>query len=515
MIYRSASPDVSIPDVSLPEYVLAQCERTPERPALIDGVTGEHLTYGAFGDAVRRTAAGLHESVPPGAVVGLVSHNQSAFAVALHGILASGAAVAPMNPMLTVDELASQLRGVRADAVVTSVAAADKVVQAAARSGTGTVYALGAHHACRPFAELSRAGGTVPVISPDTVAVLPHSSGTTGISKGVMLTHRNLVANLRQFQPVYRVGAEDVFCAVLPFFHMYGMTLILNAGLSAGATVVTLPRFDLDSYLGAVRRFGVTRAHFAPPVVAALADAPGPDSLATPSLRRALSGGAPLDPDVARRAEARIGCPIRQGYGMTEAGPGTHLVFDDEYDTVPAGSIGRSMPGTECRIVDPVTGTDAAPGASGELWVRGPQVMRGYLDDATTTAVTMVDGWLRTGDLVRVDGDGLFWVVDRLKDLIKYKGYQVAPAELETVLRGHPRVRAAAVTGMAHPIGGEAPCAYVVPDGELTAESLMDWVRARVAPYKQIRAVVFVDEIPLSPSGKVLRRLLRPVVASR
>jgi acyl-CoA synthetase (AMP-forming)/AMP-acid ligase II len=228
------------------------------------------------------------------------------------------------------------------------------------------------------------------------------------------------------------------------------------------------------------------------------------------SLRFGICGAAPLDVDVTKRAEARLGCPIRQGYGMTEASPGTHLVPDDEFTTAPAGSVGRLVPSTEARLVDPGTGADAATGDPGELWVRGPQVMAGYLDNPTATAETIVeDGWLRTGDIARVDADGIFWIVDRLKELIKYKGYQVAPAELESVLLTHPEVLDVAVVGIPHTEGGEAPKAFVVVGRPMDPDLLMSWLAERVAPYKKVRSVEFVAEIPKSPSGKILRRLLR------
>jgi acyl-CoA synthetase (AMP-forming)/AMP-acid ligase II len=219
------------------------------------------------------------------------------------------------------------------------------------------------------------------------------------------------------------------------------------------------------------------------------------------SLRHALCGAAPLDVEVARRAEAVLGCPIRQGYGMTEASPGVTLVVSDGLE----GTVGTLLPGTSARVVDPGSGEDAV---EGELWVRGPQVMAGYSGDPVATAATLVDGWLRTGDVARVEG-GVFRIVDRLKELIKYKGYQVAPAELEALLLGHPEVLDVAVVGVPHAEGGEAPKAFVVVEGDVDAEALMAWVADRVAPYKKVRAVEFVEEIPKSPSGKILRRLLR------
>jgi acyl-CoA synthetase (AMP-forming)/AMP-acid ligase II len=324
-----------------------------------------------------------------------------------------------------------------------------------------------------------------------------------------MLTHRNLVANLEQFRAAWRLD-DDVVCAAIPFFHIYGFTVILNSALLAGATVVTLPRFDLRGFLSTIETHRVTRGHFAPPIVLALATAPEVDEFDLSSLRRAVCGAAPLDEEVTARAERRIGCLVRQGYGMTEVSPGSHLVPDDRFATAPAGCVGWLMANTEARVVDPATGIDVAPGTAGEIWLRGPQVMQGYLGHPEATAASLVDGeWLRTGDLGRADDEGRFWIVDRVKELIKYKGYQVAPAELEAVLLAHPDVVDAAVVGVAHPTAGEAPKAFVVTSRQVDADALMDWVGGRVAPYKRVRDVAFVAAIPRSPSGKILRRLLR------
>jgi len=563
MIYRSTQPDIEIPDVSLTDHVLGRARELGDRVALADAVSGERLTYRELADGVETAAAGLARlGVGPGTVVALISHNQPRFALALHAALAAGAAVTPVNPVLTVDELTRQLSAANAVAAICAEQAAAKVAEAAKATGVRHLFLLDADASVsmadarptagsqpvsflaassqagfRPFAELlaTRAPAPRPALDPRTaLAVLPFSSGTTGTSKGVMLTHRNLVANLEQNRVGWRLTEDDVLAAALPFFHIYGLTIILNSGLLAGATVVTLPRYSLDAYLRMLRDHRVTRAFFAPPMVLGIATALGVDDCDLPAdlpaLRAGICGAAPLDVAVAERAEARLGCLIRQGYGMTEASPGTHQVPDAEFATTPAGSVGRLLAATEARLVDPVTGTDVAAGEPGELWVRGPQVMAGYLDDPAATAATLVKGgWLRTGDILRVDEDGVFWVVDRLKELIKYKGYQVVPAELEALLLTHPDVLDAAVVGVPHPEGGEAPKAFVVPAGTGPtgtgpartgpagtvlagtgdAEKLMAWVAERVAPYKKIRAVEFVAEIPKSPTGKILRRLLR------
>jgi acyl-CoA synthetase (AMP-forming)/AMP-acid ligase II len=313
---------------------------------------------------------------------------------------------------------------------------------------------------------------------------------------------------MEQIRSVHRIDADDVLVAVLPFFHIYGQVVVLNLGLSQGATIVTLPRFDMAAFLDVLERHRVTRAHIAPPIVLGLAKAPGVEGREL-ALKVVISGAAPLDADTANRASERLGAPVRQGYGMTEASPVTHIAADEGLAEQDPGAIGPLVSSTEGRLVDPETGEDTD--GAGELWIRGPQVMRGYLADDEATARTLTgDGWLKTGDVARVEDGGVFRIVDRVKELIKYKGYQVPPAELEALLLGHPAVADVAVIPIADEAGGEAPKACVVPAGDdLDADELMAWVAERVAPYKRIRAVEIVDEIPKSASGKIMRRLLR------
>lgn len=514
MIYRSPEPEIEVPGVPLADHVLARARELGDKVALIDATSGERLTYRELVEGVDAASGALARlGVGPGHVVALMSHNQPRYPIAVYAALAAGAAVTPINPALTTGELIKQLAGSQTSVLITSEEAAGKAAEAADAAAIEHRFVLGEAEGFRPFSELTASGASRPRVALDpatAIAALPFSSGTTGLSKGVMLTHRNLVANLEQIAAGWRVTQDDVLAAALPFFHIYGFTIILNSALKAGATVVTLARYSLPAYLGMIEEHRVTRAFLAPPMVLGLATGDEVDGYDLSSLRLGICGAAPLDVDVTERAERRLGCLIRQGYGMTEASPGTHSVPDAEFARTPAGSVGRPMPSTEGRLVDPATGQDCAPGQPGELWIRGPQVMSGYLDNPAATAETLVeDGWLRTGDIVRVDDSGNFWVVDRLKELIKYKGYQVAPAELESVLLTHPGVRDAAVVGMPHAEGGEAPKAFVVASATLDPDDLMKWVAERVAPYKKVRAVEFVSEIPRSPAGKILRRVLK------
>jgi acyl-CoA synthetase (AMP-forming)/AMP-acid ligase II len=496
-IMRSPYPDVDIPQASLTQYVLGRAASRGDKPALIDGASGAVTTYAEFADRVGRTAAGLaSEGIGPGDAVGLLGPNSPDWPVAFHAVVSLGATVTPINPLLRAGEVATQLDSAGARAVI----AAEGV--RAAVAGREGVYALEA------LPEGGADPGSPAVDPAADLAVLPFSSGTTGLSKGVMLTHRHLVANMEQIRAIHRIDETDVLVGVLPFFHIYGLTVVVNLGLSQGATIVTMPRFNMGAFLDILERHRVTRAHIVPPVVLGLTRAPGVEGREL-SLRIVISGAAPLSADTAERASERLGAPVRQGYGMTEASPVTHFAHDEQIAAQDPGAIGRLVPNTEGRLVDPATGEDTD--GDGEVWIRGPQVMRGYLGDEQATHDTLTeDGWLKTGDVGRVE-DGEVWrIVDRVKELIKYKGYQVPPAELEALLLEHPGVADAAVVPTPDEEGGEVPKACVVPAGaELDRDELMAWVAERVAPYKRIRAVELVDEVPKSASGKILRRMLR------
>jgi acyl-CoA synthetase (AMP-forming)/AMP-acid ligase II len=323
-----------------------------------------------------------------------------------------------------------------------------------------------------------------------------------------MLTHRNLVANVVQSEAAHPVTGEDRLMGVLPFFHIYGQTVIMNMGLHLGATTVTMPRFDLEQFLGIIQDHRLTFAHLVPPIVLALAKHPLVDQYDLSSLKAVLSGAAPLGAQLEAAFQARTGIGIIQGYGMTEASPVTHVRALDDVEH--AGSIGPVLANTEARVVNPA-GDDLGAGEDGEILVRGPQVMAGYLNDPEATASTVdADGWLHTGDVGHADEDGHFYVVDRLKELIKYHGYQVPPAELEAILITHPAVADAAVIPHPDEEAGEVPKAFVVvrPGVEADPDAIMAFVAERVSPQKRVRLIEFVDEIPKSASGKILRRVL-------
>jgi acyl-CoA synthetase (AMP-forming)/AMP-acid ligase II len=319
-----------------------------------------------------------------------------------------------------------------------------------------------------------------------------------------MLSHRNLVANVLQTAGTIPVSEEDRSIGCLPFFHIYGMTVIMNLGLHSGATIVTLPRFDLEAFLGLIEDQKITIVYVVPPIALALAKHPAVEGRDLSSLRMIMSGAAPLGDELAKAVAKRVETPTIQGYGMTELSPVSHVA---PIDSQKGGSIGPPLAGTECRIVDPESGEDVD---RGELWVRGPQVMQGYLNNDEATADTIdEDGWLHTGDVAEVDDEGYYYIVDRLKELIKYKGFQVPPAELEAILLEHPSVADCAVIGVPDEEAGEIPKGFVVVTGEeVSDDELMAFVAERVSPQKKLRLLERIEEVPKSASGKILRREL-------
>ena len=511
MIYRSPRPAITIPESPLTPFVLRHAARLADKPALIDGVSGRTLTYGRLAQAIERTATGLAErGFGKGDVFAIYAPNCLEYPVAFHAAASRGGIVTTINPAYTTDELAHQLADAGATSLLTTPELIDKARDAAGRAGVRDLFVVGEAGGAIPFTSL-RSSGAPPAVAIDpanNLVALPYSSGTTGMPKGVMLTHRNLAANVAQIEGSGLISENDTLIGVLPLFHIYGLSVIMNCGLTVGATVVTLPRFDLESFLRTLERYAVTFAFIAPPIVLALAKDGAVDRYDLSRLRAILSGTAPLGTDLTAACRERLGCPVLQGYGLTEASPVTHVSPADPARIVP-GSAGALLPNTEAMIVDPASGEALAPDEQGEIWVRGPQVMKGYLDRPEATAAMLdADGWLRTGDIGCADAEGNFYVVDRLKELIKYKGHQVAPAELEALLLTHPAVADAAVIPSPDEEAGEVPKAFVVLKGHTTAEELMTFVAARVASYKQVRRLEFTDQIPKSASGKILRRVL-------
>jgi acyl-CoA synthetase (AMP-forming)/AMP-acid ligase II len=516
MIYSSPLPDVEIPDLPLTAYVLDGAAGQPDKPALIDGDSGQTLTYADLGRAVGSLAGGLAASgFAKGEVLALMAPNMPEYAVVFHAVAMAGGIASTINPAYAEAEMHGQLRDSGARILVTIPPLAAAATRAAAGTQVEEVYVFGEAPDARPLASLYAAplAGQVPV-GPGDVVALPYSSGTVGLSKGVLLTHRNLVANIAQTLAIAQIMPEENLVAVLPFFHIYGMQVLMNCGLRAGATIVTLPRFDLEQFLRVHQDYRITRSFVAPPIVLALAKHPLVDKFDLSALTQVLSGAAPLKADLAADCARRLDCEVVQGYGMTELSPVSHCTPRGGFKP---GSVGVTAPNTQTRIVDPVRETDLGTGEEGEIYVRGPQVMKGYLNNPQATAVTIDrDGWLHTGDLGHIDADGHLYVTDRLKELIKYKGFQVPPAELEAVLLRHPDVTDAAVVGLPDEEAGEIPVGYVTlrPGASASPAEILQFVTSQVAGYKQIRRLEVIEAIPKSPSGKILRRILRDAAAT-
>ncbi|MEU2657699.1 4-coumarate--CoA ligase family protein [Streptomyces sp. NPDC007325] len=522
MVFHSEYEPVSTLSLPIHDAVLGGAAAFGDAPALVDGAGELSLSYAQVDAFHRRVAAGLAEAgVRKGDVLALHSPNTVLFPVAFYAATRAGASVTTVHPLATPEEFAKQLRDSAARWIVT-VSPLLPAARAAAELAGGVEEIFVCDTApegegvrsLQAFLASTAPEPEIAVDPAEDVAALPYSSGTTGVPKGVMLTHASIATNLAQLEPFIPMGPGDRILAVLPFFHIYGLTALMNAPLRKGATVVVLPRFDLDTFLGAIQKHRINGLYVAPPIVLALAKHPAVADYDLSSLEYIVSAAAPLDAALAEACSARLGLPpVRQAYGMTELSPGTH-VTPLSAENPPPGTVGRLLPSTELRILsldDP--SKDAAPGEEGEIAIRGPQVMKGYLGRPDATAEMIdADGWVHTGDIGRVDADGWLYVVDRVKELIKYKGFQVAPAELEALLLTHEGVADAAVVGVTDAEGTEVPKAFVVRQPAapgLTAEEVMAHVAARVSPYKKVRAVEFIDAVPRAASGKILRRELR------
>ena len=497
-LWRNRDYDLDLAPGLLHEEALTGARHGAERVAVVDAATGGSLAYGELAERVGAFAAGLRaRGARRGDVLTLVATNGPDFPVAMHGALAAGLTLAPASPLLTARELGAFVRQVRARFVVADDGAMATAAEATTAAGVGALLAL---------RSVERPGSAEPeAADPGAIALLMSSSGTTGLPKSTAHTHAGAVATLRGFAsfPLTNLGPDDVVAGLIPMAHIFG-SVMLNATLHAGARIVTLPRFDLEAFLAMVQEHRVTTVAAVPPLARALARHPLVDRYDLSSLRLVLIGAAPCPTEIERECRERLGCAVGQSFGMTELAP----IALPEEDWCP-GSLGRLVPGVEAVVVDVDSGARLRAGETGELWLRGPALMAGYLGDETATAATIdTQGWLHSGDLARFDEDGRLFVVDRLKELIKCRGYQVAPAQLEAELALHPAVADAAVVPRPDEEAGERPVAYVALRAPAQPSDLLDWLAPRVAPYKRPVEVLVVDEIPRNPTGKLLRRAL-------
>jgi acyl-CoA synthetase (AMP-forming)/AMP-acid ligase II len=471
MLFKSPYPDVHIPDIDLTHFFLDRTRAFGNKTAVINGITGQTYTFRRLEQAIKNVAFGLYKrGFKKGDVFAIYSPNCPEYIIAFHAISLAGGTITTLNPLYTPEEIHHQLEDSKATFLLTVSQFLDNAQTAVLDTGVKEIFTFDAAKDSTPFAELLREEGEIPKIdfhpSEDLLA-LPYSSGTTGFPKGVMLTHRNIIANLVQCEGIknyHIVDVEDRVIGVLPFFHIYGMVVVMNLTLMCGATIVTMPRFDLVQFLELIQKYRITRTNLVPPILVALDKHPLVDKYDLSSLVELFSGAAPLSHELATEASKRLhGCSVVQGYGLTETSPVTHVYNRSQSSTQKLGSVGPAIPNTENLVVYLESGQPLGINKPGEIWTRGPQVMKGYLNNPKSTMITLdAEGWLHTGDIGYVDEDGNFFIVDRLKELIKYKGYQVAPAELEALLLTHPYVADAAVIPVADLDAGEIPKAFVV-----------------------------------------------------
>jgi acyl-CoA synthetase (AMP-forming)/AMP-acid ligase II len=506
-LFTSPLPDVAIRDVTITQALFEALEKAPDRVVLIDGPTGRQWTGAEVIAAVKSLAGGLSaRGFGAGHRVALMAPNSPEFAVIFHAVGWAGGTLTTLNPTYTAAEVRHQLQDSAAEVLFTIAA-----FEATAREGMqGT--------SCRELVVIEEMAAwmgpplaaQVPVDLDRHVFVLPYSSGTTGLPKGVMLSHRNLVVNVDQGLAVIKILPDETLVAFLPFFHIYGMNVMLNTHLIAGARLICMPRFDLPAFLGFVQEYRVRMVMAVPPVTNAMAKHPLVDQYDVSSLKVFVSAAAPLGAELSNACAARIGAMTMQGYGMTELSPISH--FSNEAHAVP-GSVGVTVPNTQCKIVDP-EGRALGVDAEGELCIKGPQVMLGYLNNPEATARTIdAEGWLHTGDIACFDEAGQLFIRDRLKELIKVKGFQVAPAEVEAVLQSFPGVQDAAVIGVPDDEAGEVPMAFVVLAEGVQVADIFAFLAKELSHYKQPKHIEVIDAVPKSASGKILRRLLKDRVA--
>ncbi len=512
MIFRSALPDVAIPDEPYSSFILRHARERGDQPVLIDGPSGRTLTIGQVASGARRVGTGLaRRGFAKGDVLAIYSPNLPEYALAFHGPAMVGGSVTAANPLYTPEEIGFQLRDTGAKYLVTAPPFSTRRARPLAALLSGRSSSSARPKVLRRSRALLANDGDMPAVRIDPredLVALPYSSGTSGRPKGVMLTHRNLVAVTCQVEAQAQIDANWRTLGILPFFHIYGQVVLMNFPLYFSGLCVTMPRFDLGEFLRLVQEHRLTHLYVVPPIVLALAKHPLVDQFDLSSIKLVNSGAAPLDENLQRACAERLKCLVTQGYGMTETSLACHVTPQDP-TKVRSGAAGLTLPNMESKVVDTVTGATLPRGERGEICVRGPNVMRGYWNDPEATARTIDgDGWLHTGDVGYADADGYFYVVDRVKELIKYKGMQVAPAELEGLLLSHPAVADVAVIPSPDEEAGEVPKAFVVLRQPVPPTELMDWVAGRVAPHKKIRRLEVVDTIPKSASGKILRRVL-------
>ncbi|XP_070150446.1 uncharacterized protein [Polyergus mexicanus] len=525
--------DVTYPEILIHEFIWNNIENYPDHIALECGINGKKYTYAQAKDATYYIGRSLRNiGLKEGDVIALAASNSPDTVLGLLGGLSGGFVITSINPYYTVDEMSKQLLKVNAKAIITSASIASTTLAATRASclppeipfividdKTGSI-----PEGSIPFDDLITRGKSLPLISTNTicdnVAILPFSSGTTGLPKGVMLTHRNVVSNLVMCQnclnDTYHPTTstyQEIIPLILPFFHIYGMNVVVLSNLAVGSKLITVPKFVPETFLDVLQK-KTTVLYCVPPIILFLSGSPLVKIQHLKHLHTIISGAAPLaKTDIDKlfnkfNIDSNI-VKFRQGYGLTESSP---VAFAE--DGKKFSSIGKNVDGCLARLVNIETRQDVAtPGETGELWIKGPHIMKGYFNDEASTKATLTeDKWLKTGDVAYFDEDYDFFITDRMKELIKVKGFQVPPAELEALLRTHPDVNEAAVIGIPHARYGEVPKAFITAKKgkKPTEDDIKNFMKEKVSDYKQLEGgVIFLNEIPKSTTGKILRSKLK------
>jgi acyl-CoA synthetase (AMP-forming)/AMP-acid ligase II len=518
-------------NVFVHDAILTSCRRHGEKTALVDTSCGRRLTYSEYGETVEALASGLVAAgLRPGEVVAIFLCNSWEFCSAYHATTLAGGIPTLLNPTYREREVRYQLENSGAALLITDRPNVMGINLSGLPNLRSVFCTREQASGAEEFAGLLKPAGPAPP-RPDegsniVLAALPYSSGTTGLPKGVMLSHHNLVANVYQLLGPHatELNARDNILCFLPLYHIYGLNVMLNPALILGATLVLMPRFGVAQLTRLLTDEAITMMPLVPPAMNALCEAAEAGEFpSSHSLRWVKSGAAPLAPDLPRRFSSLTGIPVCQGYGMTEASPVTHIGYL-EPELYRPDSIGHPLAQTECRVIGQAeietsagNTAEVATGERGELVMRGPQFMRGYWKEPGATAAALRDGWFWSGDIVTRDCEGFYRVVDRRKEMIKYKGFPVAPAEVEAVLMEHPAVRECGVVGRPDAAAGEIPVAFVaLREGFVTGTKMEDelctFVADRLTHYKQPREVHFVEVVPKTASGKILRRELRRLI---
>ncbi|KAG0249590.1 putative fatty-acid--CoA ligase FadD10 [Mortierella polycephala] len=534
-IYRSHVPDHPIPQINAYTFAISNPDTKDSAPILTDALTKRVITYGDWKRDTRLWATGLQSmGFKRGDVAALFSFNQVDYSITMFGPIILGGVATTVNSAYSADELAFQLEDSGASVIVVHPELLPVAIEGAKKVGIPMnrilLYGDAEVDGFRPYSatfppadtpesQLAQVVNLNGQPALETTALICYSSGTTGKSKGVELTHVNFISNTVQVTPMEGdiPMNENIQLAVLPMYHIYGIQLHLMYGIYNGIQTIVLQKFNPVDFLKAIQDHKITSLNLVPPQILMLVKAPIVDKYDLSSVRFVMSGAAPCSAELSEALVKKFPRVLfRQGYGMSEMSPASHVGL---YHDVVHGSIGRVLCNQEVRLVDPETGKDVARGERGELWVRGPNVMKGYRNNVNATKETVdSDGWLHTGDIAIVDERETFFIVDRLKELIKYKGFQVAPAELEALLLDHPLIMDAAVIGVENKEQAtEVPLAFVVKapgaGDALTGKEIENYVASKVAAHKKLRGGVrFIDVVPKSAAGKILRKDLRALV---